>query len=156
MSPWRLDPVSDADLESILHIEQISFRRPWGRRSFESELTCPKACNFIVKSDSAAIPTQVIAYVFLRLITEELHILKIAVAPACRGHGIAAWLLDQCFGMGKDSGAEMVYLEVRTSNIPAVGLYQKLGFEVIGRRPGYYTDTQEDALIMMKNLKEAL
>jgi ribosomal-protein-alanine N-acetyltransferase len=156
MSHWCLDTITDADLESILPIEQISFRQPWGRRSFEGELSCRNASNFIVKSDSEATPTQIIAYVFLRLVIDELHILKIAVTPAYRRQGIAAWLLGQCFKLGKDNGAVTVYLEVRRSNIPAVGLYQKLGLEIIGRRPAYYADTQEDALIMIKKLKEAL
>jgi [ribosomal protein S18]-alanine N-acetyltransferase len=156
MVRWRLDSITDGDLESILSIEQISFRRPWGRSSFESELKYPKARNFIVRSDDGATPAQVVAYVFLRLITVELHLLKIAVTPACRGYGLATWLLTECFKMGEDSGAETVYLEVRTSNIAAVGLYQKLGFVIIGRRPKYYTDTSEDALVMIKNLKEAL
>jgi ribosomal-protein-alanine N-acetyltransferase len=151
-----MDAITDADLESIMQIEQISFRQPWGRLSFESELACHQACHYIVKSGSGAIPARAVAYIFLRLIIGELHILKIAVAPAFRRHGIAAWLMDQCFQLGKENGAETAYLEVRRSNTPAVGLYQKLGLEVVGRRPAYYRDTQEDALIMMKNLKEVL
>ena len=58
--------------------------------------------------------------------------------------------------MGLERGAISAYLEVRPSNEAAVALYQKLGFNVIGRRHNYYRDSKEDALIMMKNLKEEL
>ena len=154
MFRWHLANMTSADLKAILEIEQISFRWPWGRISFESELQRQNAFNYIVKSNNDASLEQVIAYVILRLIVDELHILKIAVKPAWRGQGIATWLLEQCFKLGGERGAESIRLEVRTSNIPAVGLYQKLGFKVIANRPRYYTDTKEDALIMMKNLKE--
>ena len=146
--------MTSADLEAILEIEQNSFRWPWSRISFKSELQRQNAFNYVVKTNNDATHPQVVAYVILRLIVDELHILKIAVTPPWRGQGIATWLLNQCFKRGAKRGAKSIYLEVRTSNIPAVGLYQKLGFKVITKRPRYYTDTKEDALVMMKNLKE--
>jgi ribosomal-protein-alanine N-acetyltransferase len=81
-----------------------------------------------------------------------MHILKVAVTPALRGQGIASWLLERCFKLSVEHGARSAHLEVRPSNRPAVGLYRKLGFEVIGKRPKYYSDTKEDALLMMKIL----
>ncbi len=157
MNSWQLDTINCADeLEPILVIEQNSFRRPWGRISFEGELSCQNACNFIAKSSEKGNGQQVIAYAFLRLVVDELHILKIAVSPAWREKGIATRLLERCLKRGAEMGATSVHLEVRPSNIPAVGLYEKLGFEVIGRRHNYYSDSKEDALVMIKNLKEEL
>ncbi len=157
MNSWLLDTISRADeLAPILAIEQRSFRRPWGRLSFEGELTCRNACNLIVKSSENDVGEQVMAYAFLRLAADELHILKIAVAPAWRREGIATRLAERCLKMGAGRGATSAYLEVRPSNTPAVGLYQKLGFDVIGRRHNYYADSKEDALVMMKNLKEEI
>lgn len=142
------------DIESILKIEQNSFRWPWSHSSFENELLQLQSCNYVVKSKEPQSETPIIAYVFLRLIIDELHIFRIAVTPTWRRQGIASWMLEECFRKGLEKGAKSVYLEVRPSNIPAVKLYHKLGFETVATRPNYYTDTKEDALVMRKYLKE--
>ena len=152
MNGWRIATIDTIDLEPILAIEQLSFKWPWGRISFEGELSCQSACNYVVKSADADNLSQIVAYAFLRLAGDELQILKIAVAPAQRRHGLATWFLNNCFTLGARQGANSVILEVRPSNTPAIELYQKLGFEEIGRRPNYYTNSMEDALIMMKKL----
>jgi ribosomal-protein-alanine N-acetyltransferase len=154
VNKWRIETVNKTDLEPILAIEQLSFQWPWGRIPFEGELSCQNACNYVVKSAMADNKSQIIAYAFMRRVADELYILKIAVKPARRGHGIATWLLKNCFTNGTRQGVNSVHLEVRPSNIPAVELYEKLGFEEIGRRPNYYTDSKEDALMMLKDLAE--
>jgi ribosomal-protein-alanine N-acetyltransferase len=68
---------------------------------------------------------------------------------------MGTWLLDFCCGLAQRRDARKVYLEVRRSNVSAIGLYDKVGFQIIGTRPKYYMDTGEDALIMMKSLEEA-
>ena len=110
----------------------------------------------MVKSARADQEAQIVAYAFLRRVANELNLLKIAVTPNQRGHGIATWFLNHCFSMGAQQGANSVYLEVRVSNIPAINLYEKLGFREIGRRPNYYPDSKEDALVMMKDLAKIL
>lgn len=157
MNSWQLDTIRRAEeLAPILAIEQRSFSWPWGRPSFEGELSCRHACNFVVKSSENGIVDQVVAYAFLRLAADELHILKIAVAPAWRRKGIATRLTEQCLKLGVERGAAAAHLEVRPSNTAAIELYEKLGFDVIGRRHNYYADSKEDALIMMKSLKEEI
>jgi ribosomal-protein-alanine N-acetyltransferase len=154
---WRIGTISRADqLEPILAIEQQSFRWPWGRLSFEGELSCRNACNLVVKSSENGFKDRIIAYAFWRVAAEELHILKIAVAPAWREKRIGTRLTELCLKMGVEHGATSAYLEVRPTNEAAVALYQKLGFNEIGRRHNYYRDSKEDALVMMKNLKEEL
>ncbi len=155
MNGWRIATIKRADLEPILAIEQLSFKRPWGRISFEGELSCQNAHNYVVKSAETHKESQIVAYAFLRVVADELHILKIAVTPAQRGNGLATWILKRCFARGAMQGANSAFLEVRTSNIAAIRLYEKLGFEEIGRRPNYYPNTKEDALLMMKSLKIA-
>ena len=152
MNGLQLATINETDLEPILAIEQNSFQWPWGRVSFEGELNSQNACNYVVKSAEGDTCGQVIAYAFLRLAADELQILKIAVRPAWRGQGIATWLLERCFTISAGQGAKSAHLEVRPSNIPAVEFYQKLGFQVIGRRPQYYTDSKEDALLMIRVL----
>ena len=157
MSRLQLGTIRQAEeLEPILAIEQRSFRWPWGRLSFEGELSCQNACNYIFKSGADGTGDQVIAYAFFRRAADELHLLKIAVSPAWRRLGIATRLLERCFAISAEQGVASVLLEVRQSNTPAIDLYLKLGFEVIGRRYKYYAETKEDAVIMMKNLKEEL
>jgi ribosomal-protein-alanine N-acetyltransferase len=151
---WHLEHISHADLEPILAIEQKSFQRPWGRLSFEGELRSRSACNFAVKSTEVKTCGQVIGYAFWHLVADEVHLLKVAVTPAWRGQGIASRLLERCFTLSVEQGAKSAHLEVRPSNIAAIELYQKLGFELVGRRPKYYPDSKEDALLMMKILKE--
>jgi len=153
---WHLEHINHADLEPILVIEQNSFQRPWGRLSFEGELRNHLACNFAVKSTEVETSGQVIGYAFWHLVADEVHVLKVAVTPAWRGQGIASRLLERCFTLSVEQGAKSAHLEVRPSNIAAIELYQKLGFEWVGRRPQYYTDSKEDALLMMKILKEDL
>ncbi len=135
MNGWRIETINRTDLEPILAIEQLSFKWPWGRISFEEELSCQNGCSYVVKSAKTDPESQIVAYAFLRCVADELHILKIAVTPARRGHGIATWILNHCFTMGARRGASSVFLEVRPSNTPAVELYEKLGFKEVGRRP---------------------
>lgn len=157
MSSWQLGSINQADeLDPILAIEQRSFQWPWGRLAFEGELTCRNACNHIVKSSAGGAGEQVVAYAFFRMAAAELHLLKIAVTPAWRRQGIAARLLERCFASSAIRGAASVHLEVRRTNTAAIELYLKLGFKVVGKRHKYYEDTKEDALLMMKNLKEEL
>ena len=157
MSSWQLGSIYRADeLDPILAIEKRSFRRPWGRLSFEGELICKDACNYIAKSSADGAGEQVIAYAFFRLAADELHLLKIAVTPAWRGRGIATRFLERCFAVSAQRGATSVHLEVRPTNKTAIELYHRLGFQVVGKRRKYYEDTKEDALLMIKNLKEEL
>jgi len=153
---WRLAEIDHADLDPILAIEQRSFRWPWGRLSFEGELSNCKARHYAVKPEGRSAGDEVLAYAFLHLAAAEVHLLKVAVTPAWRGQGMASWLLARCFDLCVAQGARSAHLEVRSSNIPAVELYRKLGFETVGRRPKYYSDTKEDALLMSKILKEDL
>ena len=156
MDRWQFEHINPADLEPILAIEQISFRRPWGRLSFEGELRNRRGCNFAVKSTEVETSGQVIGYAFWHIVADEVHLLKVAVTPAWRRKGLATRLLERCFTSSVEQGAKSAHLEVRPSNIAAIELYQKLGFELVGRRPKYYTDSKEDALLMMRILKEEI
>ena len=156
MNGWQLVSLNHADLEPILAIEQNSFQRPWGRLYLEFALRCHNARNYAVKPTEGKSCGPFIAYAFLRLLGDEVHLQKVAVTPAWRGQGVASWLLEQCFTLSVEQGARSAHLEVRPSNIPAVELYLKHGFELVGKRPKYYTDSKEDALLMMKILKEDL
>jgi ribosomal-protein-alanine N-acetyltransferase len=146
--------MTEADLDQVLEIEQASFKTPWKRSSYKSELSCKSSYNFIVRPDSFCNNRQIISYITFRIITDEMHILKISVAPKWRNHGIASWILRNSFKIASDAGAKTVYLEVRFSNNAAIKFYDKLCFTIIGKRLNYYQEDREDALVMMKKLKE--
>ncbi|UCF94641.1 MAG: ribosomal protein S18-alanine N-acetyltransferase [Desulfobacterales bacterium] len=152
MAPWRISTLNPSDLEAVLAIETVSFQSPWRPLSFLTELSCRNADSYVVKLEAE----QVIAYICLRSVADELHILKIAVAPQWRGYGVASWLLAECLGRASQQGLAAAYLEVRPSNRPARALYAKFGFQVIGKRRNYYPETREDALVMVKHFKEDL
>jgi ribosomal-protein-alanine N-acetyltransferase len=146
----------EADLDSILLIERQSFQRIWPRSSFLGELNCENAYCFTLRRQENDNSTRVIAYVCYRVVSDEMHLLRVAVAQKFRRRGIASRLIDGCLKLAREKGATTALLEVRPSNTPAISMYQKLGFQCIGKRPYYYTETREDALILSKNLEEVL
>jgi ribosomal-protein-alanine N-acetyltransferase len=140
-------------LDAVISIENASFAHPWRPALFIEKLRCQQSINFVVT------PLQgltVVAFICLKRIMNELHLLKIAVSPDYRRQGIATWLLTQCFSMARANDVEQIALEVRPSNLPATKLYRKLGFRQIGIRPKYYVETGEEALVFVKEFKEAL
>ncbi len=152
MPRWSIVTLDESHIDGIIAIEKSAFQQPWGRISFLKELSCRDALDVVVHDQLAG---QILAYACLRLTLDEIHLLKIAVAPRWRRRGIATWLLDYCFGLAQRRQARKVYLEVRCSNGSAIDLYRKIGFQIIGTRPKYYAETGEDAIIMMKSLEES-
>ena len=149
---WNLSGLSLYNIEQVLAIEEISFKAPWSRTLFLEELACRTAFNYVVKLTGSEKLEPVIAYICSRIISCEMSILRIAVSPEWRNLGIASWLLDKCFKMARDKGVTSVFLEVRESNSSAIALYGKLGFISVGKRPAYYPETGEDALVFIKKL----
>ena len=156
MVQLRLAATESADINRIVQIDRRSFGWPWNRIYFSAELISKQACNFTLKTVERENEQKVIGYIISRLVDRKLHILRIAVKPRWRGHGLAARLLDQALSKAAKSGARSAYLEVRPSNKSAIALYQRLGFRLTGKKEEYYTDTREDALVLMKKLKEDL
>ncbi len=148
---WRLSALRPADLDQVLEIETHSFTCPWGRISFEGELSGPGADSYVIREPGSG---AVAAYVFFRRIADEVHIFRIAVAPAWRRRGMGTQLVDACLQAAGQAGARVVLLEVRPSNTEAVALYRKFGFRAVATRPAYYPDGREDALILQKELNK--
>lgn len=149
---WNLSVLSLFDIEQILEIEEISFKAPWSRTLFLEELACKDASDYVVKLTGSEKHEPVIAYICSRIIGCEMSILRVAVSPKWRNLGIASWLLDKSFNMARDKSVTSVFLEVRDSNSAAIALYNKTGFIQIGKRPNYYSETGEAALVFMKKL----
>ena len=142
-----------SDIEPILTIERESFSQPWSRAAFLAGLEDPNAFSYVVRTNIKDIK-KIIAYICFRVFADEMHILKIAVLPKWRCQKTGTWLLRRCLDLAIEIGSEKAYLEVRPSNISARSFYDKFGFQIIGRSPKYYSDTGENALVLMKELKE--
>jgi ribosomal-protein-alanine N-acetyltransferase len=156
MAQLQLAATHTSDITPILEIDQHSFAWPWNRICFAGELASSSGCNYTLKYVDQTNAQSVIGYIICRLVNQELHILRIAVKPGWRGYGLATRLLARAFDQAARQGASAAFLEVRPSNRPARAFYDRRGFRLIGKKPGYYTDTREDALVLMKNLKEDL
>lgn len=137
-------PVREEDLPAVLAIEAASFSAPWTEEMFRWELAqAGTGCAWVARRGE-----QVVGYLFTWVVAGEFHINNIAVAPACRGQGIADALLRVGLEAAVARGARVALLEVRERNAPAQALYARWGFAVAGRRKRYYTHPTEDALLM--------
>lgn len=142
----------EEDIERILAVEQASFTTPWTRDAFTNEITKNHFAYYVV----AQLNDEIVGYCGVWIIIDEAHITNIAVHPDYRGLKIGQSLMESIIGLAIVQGAVRMTLEVRESNTVAQSLYKKLGFVVTGKRKGYYTDNQEDALIMWANLKNVV
>lgn len=150
MQPLPIAAMTASHIDSVLAIEQSSFASPWGESAFLSELACDHSRNYVLSGLPLPDAHGVVAYTCLRIIMDEIHLMKIAVGPAFRRLGIAYRFLRDCLNMTAQQGITSAFLEVRPSNTAGVLLYRKLGFETVGKRPGYYSDSGEAAIIMKK------
>lgn len=151
MQPPSVEPMRAGDLDEILDIERASFSMPWSRGAFLYEIEQNRVARCRVVRHGG----RLVAYLCLWDIADEIHITNIAVHPQHRRRGIARALMTAVLEEARSQGHQVVVLEVRPSNQEAIGLYDSLGFQVVGRRRGYYYDTGEDALVMEARLKPA-
>jgi len=132
------------DIDEVIDIEKSSFDTPWSKSSFESEILHNNLAYYFVAEYNG----HVIGYAGMWFVIDEGHITNIAIHPVCRGKGwgekLVRFMIEYAYGLGVKS----LTLEVRTTNEPAIGLYEKIGFVGHGIRKGYYQETNEDALIM--------
>jgi [ribosomal protein S18]-alanine N-acetyltransferase len=144
----------ESDIDEVLYLENVSFPKPWRRSEFMAELTSPIAINHVAKQLDSQHSEAVIAYICTQLVVDELSLLKIAVSPAWRCRGVGNQLLYRTIDIAIRKGAAKVFLEVRPSNQGAMAFYLKSDFRIIGKRPNYYPETGEDALVMTKRLDD--
>ena len=134
------------DLLAVLDIERRSFAQPWSRAFFEKELATPFA-RLVVAVEEAVPRPQVIGYTCRWRVTDEVHLLNVAVHPERRGLGHGRALVGAVVAEAEVARTRVVYLEVRAGNVIARRLYRQLGFRDLGVRRGYYGPGQ-DAIVM--------
>ena len=140
----HIRPMAEEDLPFVQLIEGASFTTPWPPHAYRQELESNRLAHYLV----ALIGERVVGYGGIWLMVDEAHITTFAVHPSFRRRRIGERMLIALLDLAVDRGAREATLEVRLSNLAARRLYEKYGFRPVGIRPRYYSDNQEDALIM--------
>lgn len=138
-------PMTQCHVPQVAALEKICFSDPWSENSVAGELSNPLSCWLVcVENDT------VLGYVGAQTVLGETDMMNLAVIPQARRRGIAESLILNLVEELKKQDSYCLSLEVRASNAPARALYEKLGFAQVGRRPNYYRNPKEDALILRK------
>lgn len=143
-----VQPMRLCDIPKIVEIERYAFTTPWSKNAFLSELLENDRAYYLV----AQIGNVVVGYVGVWLIAGEGHITNVAVHPDYRHQGVGRTLMQAIIECARAKKVRRMTLEVRRTNYIAQSLYEQLGFKGAGYRRGYYSDNNEDALIMWKEL----
>jgi len=146
----RVVPMNADHLDELERLERICFSRPWSKRMLGEELE-NQCAAFLVAEDENG---KVLGYAGLLVMMDEGYITNVAVFPEYRRLGIAAKIIEVYMNFAKANDLAFLTLEVRPSNAPAIALYQRFGFEEVGRRKNYYDLPKEDALILTRYFKE--
>lgn len=129
----------------IAALEKLCFSDPWSENSVASELE-NELSVWLVAEEAG----NVLGYVGSQTVLDETDMMNIAVHPDARRQGIAVDLIQELISQLHARGSRCLKLEVRVSNVPAIALYERLGFERLGLRKNYYRNPKEDALILGK------
>lgn len=138
------------DVPQIAALERLCFSDPWSEASISSELENPISLWLVAEADGV-----VQGYIGSQSAPPDCDIMNLAVAPDARRQQLGRTLLQSLIDELHRRGTERLFLEVRTSNVPARALYASFGFEQVGLRKKYYVNPVEDALIMRKELCHA-
>lgn len=141
--------MKECHVSAVAALETICFSDPWSENSVSSELK-NKLSLWLVAEENGTVA----GYIGSQTCGEESDVMNVAVHPDFRRRGIAEALVNALVAELKAIGSHCLTLEVRASNVPAIALYEKMGFSEIGRRKNYYRNPREDALILRKELEK--
>jgi len=147
MNPVIIREMSPGDVNAIALIEKTSYTMPWSEISFFSEIYSRNSITRVAELDG-----RIIAYICIKQVSDEAHLMNVTVDSPYRRQGIATMLFNNIKKDLQSNGCRFLYLEVRASNIMAKKMYEKLEFKVVGIRKDYYLKPTENALIMMLEL----
>lgn len=143
----KIENMTADHVAAVARLEAVCFADPWSERSVASEVNNPLSLWLVALEGDC-----VVGYIGSQTVLDESDMMNVAVHPDHRRRGVAeALVLALCEAL-KQRGSGCLTLEVRASNEPARALYEKLGFDLAGRRPNYYRNPREDALILRKML----
>lgn len=142
----HLERMTDSDLDEVLAIETVVYPHPWTRGNFVDAVAAGYPCR--VLRDASGV---VLGYFLVMLAVDEAHLLNISVRGDLHGRGLGRYLLAKTVALAEDNIMSSILLEVRPSNLRALNVYLRYGFQQIGKRPNYYPYAQgrrEDAIVM--------
>jgi [ribosomal protein S18]-alanine N-acetyltransferase len=148
---YAIRPAAPPDLDEIARIERESFRIPWKREFFQSELSEPYRYARVLAGSEGAVP-RIGGYLFAVSLYEEFHVNKIATDPRIRHRGYGRLLIEDAIARARAIRAASITLEVRVSNLPAREFYRSYRFREAFRRKSYYQDG-EDAYALVLPLQ---
>ena len=140
-----IEKMNATHVPQIAELEKLCFSDPWSEKSIETELSCRLSVWLVALEGE-----QVVGYVGSQTVIDESDMMNIAVHPDFRRRGIAEALVAELEAALRQRGSRALTLEVRDSNLPAITLYEKLGFAQVGLRKNYYRNPKEDARILRK------
>jgi ribosomal-protein-alanine N-acetyltransferase len=140
--------MSPPDLDAVTAIEERTFSTPWSRTSFERDCMGEGTSSWV-----AVLGGALIGYIVSWLVYDEIHIGNIAVDEGARRRGVGRLLLSRALEHAAEAGIVLATLEARESNAPAIGLYESFSFRPVAIRKRYYSDTGEDAIVMIADLQ---
>lgn len=140
-----ITPMTCAHIVQVSKLELLCFRVPWSEQAFANEMENNLAYYSVMLDDE-----DVIGYYGMWRVLDEGHITNIAIHPNYRRKGLGSRMIAHMIQTAEDANVHHLTLEVRASNTPAQGLYAKYGFKPSGLRRRYYSDNNEDAIIMTK------
>lgn len=140
----KMRAMSASDLDAVMAIERVNFPFPWSEGNFKDSMNSGYICLVMEQAN------QVVGYAVLMMVLDEAHLLNISVDKSYQGKGWGRYLLVHMMDVGREKGGLNMFLEVRPSNHSALGLYESMGFNEMGIRPGYYPahNGREDAVLM--------
>ena len=149
-----IEPMNEHDLLEVVQIEETTGLSQWGWDAYRAELEKPEAVMLVARRNTpdALTGRRLGGYIAARMNADELHVNNIGVWPDSRRQGVGGALLGAALEVAASWGAAGAVLEVRASNVPALMLYERFGFTVVGERRNYYRDPVEDAKIMTRRL----
>ncbi|WP_042225420.1 ribosomal protein S18-alanine N-acetyltransferase [Oceanobacillus manasiensis] len=148
MSEFTIRKMEIADVDQVMEVEKASFTTPWTTDIFYQEIVDNQYAYYYVIEWNGKIA----GYVGTWVVLEDAQVTNIAILPGLRGQKLGEKLFHYMLLQVKLIGATRLSLEVRKSNIPAQKLYRKFGLVPGGIRKNYYTDNQEDAIVMWVNI----
>jgi len=151
---FEIARMSEHDLLEVVEIEESSGLSRWGWTAYYSELQSVNR-DLMLIARKARVSTgrgELAGYIVARETAGELHINNVAVRDEHRRKGLGSTLLKEVIKKACELGATKAFLEVRSLNLPAQKMYECCGFQAIARRPNYYSEPREDAIIMSRVL----
>lgn len=143
----QMELMSAQTTAAVAQIEAECFSNPWSHDAFIAELSNPGAVNLWLPN-----PTMILPDLSISVLFDRASVNNIAVKKVYRRQGVGKALLNAAIAYCRDNRLHLLMLEVRKSNLSAIALYEQFGFQAVGFRKRFYSDPEEDAILMNKIL----